>query len=101
MSTEPSIRPRPPVPSSVSEEAQQFLAAEARTTAPPPALDDLAGWERHVAEGDVDIAGVRTFVARADGVEDGPESPVYLYVHGGALVLGGGEACRLMASADA
>jgi acetyl esterase/lipase len=112
-------RPWPPVPTSVSERARQFLSVPARTPAPSPALDDTDGWLRHVAEGDkyllerfsgaefplsveeVEIRGVRTYVLRAEGVPDGPDTPVYLDIHGGALIMGGGEACRLMASGDA
>ena len=73
-------RPWPPVPTSVSERARQFLSVPARTAAPPPALDDTDGWLQRVAEGDnylverfsgqefpvtvdeTEIGGVRTYV---------------------------------------
>ena len=113
----PLPRPYPPVPTSVSEPARQFLANPAAPQ-PVPALDDVAGWLAHVERGnawmverfagqfpvsvdDTEIAGVHTYVVVADGVSDGPETPVYLDIHGGALVIGGGEACRLLASANA
>jgi monoterpene epsilon-lactone hydrolase len=117
--TEAIPRPRPPVPTSVSEQAQQFLATYSSPAPTWPALDDVDGWLRRIAEtdkflagrirgfefpvaaDDTDIAGVRTFVLRADDVPDGPETPVYLDIHGGALTNGGGELCRLMTSGDA
>jgi len=117
--TDTNPRPWPPVPTSVSERAREFLSVPPRAAASPPALDDTDGWLRHAAEGDkylterfsgvefplsvdeVEIRGVRTFVLQAEGVADGPETPVYLDIHGGALIMGSGEACRLMASRDA
>jgi acetyl esterase/lipase len=101
----------------VSEQAQRFLANALRPpVGPEPALDDVDAWLRRVKEGDAylierfggvelpvdvqdtEIAGVHTFVIRADGVPDDPSTPIYLDIHGGALVIGGGEACRLMGS---
>ena len=105
----------PPVPSSVSEAARRFLATPLqRAAGPDPALDDVEGWLRRVKEGDAyiaerfggiefpvkaeeaEIGGVHTYVIRADGVADDPATPIYLDIHGGALIMGGGEACRLM-----
>jgi len=109
-------RPWPPVPTSVSERAREFLSVPARAAAPPPALDDTEGWLQRVAEGDkylierfsdlefplsvveTEIRGVRTYVLRGEGVDEGADTPIYLDIHGGALIMGGGEACRLMAS---
>jgi acetyl esterase/lipase len=83
------------------------------------ALDDTDGWLRQIATtdayllerfGDVEfpvhvddteVAGVHTFVLRAHDVADDPSTPVYLDIHGGALVAGAGQACRLMGSANA
>jgi acetyl esterase/lipase len=119
--SEASKRPALPVPTSVSEQAQQFLAAgnpyaeEART----PGLDDVDGWLRYiqgrdqmlverfsafdfpVSVEDAEIAGVHTYVLRADGLEDSPEQPILLSIHGGGLIMGAGEACKLMACAQA
>jgi acetyl esterase/lipase len=99
----------------VSERAREFLSVPARAAAPPPALDDTEGWLQRVAEGDkylierfsdlefplsvveTEIRGVRTYVLRGEGVDEGADTPVYLDIHGGALIMGGGEACRLMA----
>jgi epsilon-lactone hydrolase len=117
--TDANPRPWPPVPTSVSERAREFLLAPPRPAAAPPALDDTDGWLRRVAEGDkyllerfsgaefalsvdeVEIGGVRTYVLRGEGVAAGPDTPVYLDIHGGALIMGGGDACRLMASGNA
>ena len=113
-------RPRPPAPASVSEQAREYLS----TPSPfgeqhLPELDDVAGWQRYVEERDayliarlgahplpvvsseIEVAGVRTYVVHAEGVDDGRTTPIYLDIHGGALVMGGGEGCRLMASAGA
>ena len=112
-------RSTPPVPSSVSEQAQRFLTTSVNTRGPEPALDDVEAWRQRVKEGDAyimnlvagmklpvavhdtEIAGVHTFVIRADDVPDTRSTPVYLDIHGGALIMGGGEVCRLIASAMA
>jgi epsilon-lactone hydrolase len=117
--TDAPVRPVPPVPSSISPEAQRFLATQARRVTTEPALDDVEGWLAHVAEGDkyimerfgdvefplevedTEIANVHTYVLRARDVPDGPGTPVFLDIHGGALIIGGGEVCRKMASATA
>ena len=88
-------------------------------TGTDPALDDVDGWLHRVKEGDVyirklvgdlklpvevqdaHIAGVHTFVIRANNVPDDSSTPIYLDIHGGALIMGGGEVCRLMGSANA
>ncbi|SEO77403.1 alpha/beta hydrolase [Trujillonella endophytica] len=107
-----------PVPTSVSEQAQQALAVP-RQPASYPAPDDVEGWERHVAQmdafvrdrffavelpADVDeelIAGVPTYVARAQGAPADDGGPVYLDIHGGALIMGGGDLCRAMTAGTA
>ena len=112
-------RPAVPIPTSVSEQAQSFLAAPYVGREERPALDDTKAWIRQIEETDrmllerfgahelpVDvedgeIAGVHTFVIRAKGVSAASEAPIYLDIHGGALVMGGGDVCRLMGSATA
>ena len=114
-----STRPQPPVPTSVSDEARRYLASTPYAESKFPELDDYEGWlefiaardgelaqrfggfELPVAADEVVIGGVRTDVLRAAGVTDAPDDPVYLSFHGGALVLGGGDACRLMGSVAA
>ncbi|MCY1137141.1 alpha/beta hydrolase [Actinoplanes sp. Pm04-4] len=97
------------IPTSVSEGARQILAVP-RIEASWPAPDDVEGWEKHIAQADAgllerfasvgqlpvavddrEIAGVRTFVAR---MEEDDSGPIYLDIHGGALIMGGGELCR-------
>jgi acetyl esterase/lipase len=112
-------RPLPPIPASVSEAAQRFLSAPYLQREERPALDDTEAWIRQIEEGDrfllerfgtndlpvevddTDIAGVHTFVIRADGVIAGHEAPIYLDIHGGALIMGGGSVCRVMGSGTA
>jgi epsilon-lactone hydrolase len=112
-------RPAPPIPTSVSEEAQRFLSAPFLERDERPALDDTEAWIRQI-EGtdkyllerfgsrelpveveDTQIAGVHTFVIRADGASAEQETPIYLDIHGGALISGGGAVCGLMGSATA
>jgi monoterpene epsilon-lactone hydrolase len=108
-----------PIPTSVSEQAQQFLGQALRRTEPMPALADTEGWSRVADEGneyilerfaglelpvsvdETSIAGVPTFVIHAHDVSAGEETPIYLDIHGGGLTIGNGEACRLMTSAGA
>ncbi len=109
-----------PVPLHLSPQAQAFLSAPRPAGSGYPALDDAEGWRRHIAAGDTgilenylahvpDISGriaeVREGEAR--GFEIVPESVsasdrrVYLDIHGGALIMGGGPVCRKMAMASA
>lgn len=117
--TDTAARPLPPIPTSVSEPARQFLSKLAVSDTPAPALDDVDGWLRYIEARDqylaerfagarfpveleeTEIAGVRTYVLRAEDVSDTPDAPIYLDIHGGALIMGGGAGCRLMASAGA
>jgi acetyl esterase/lipase len=104
-----------PVPTSVSPEAQAVMALG--RLGPPssdwPALDDVSGWKAFIAEreamvttmiGDagsniaadveeVDLGGFLVYVIRPEGValED---RRVYLDIHGGAWIQGGGPICR-------
>jgi epsilon-lactone hydrolase len=112
-----------PVPTSVSPEAQAALAAGGLMPrrGPSPALDDRDGWKAQIAATDAGIlaaigpraadaavevdsttiGGVRVFVLTPHGVDAGPSAPVYLDIHGGALIAGGGDACRAMATQSA
>ena len=109
----------PPVPKSVSEAAQEFLATTSAFAgaAPVPAPDDLEGWHATARLGDqllvqmfaerlpADVAlertdfeldGIRTHVMRPSHVPDSHETPLFLDVHGGGLYMGAGEACVAM-----
>jgi epsilon-lactone hydrolase len=112
-------RVRPPAPSSVSERAARYLDTPSEFGGDPAPTDprDSATWEKYIGERDAVLAevmgsrlpadlpltessfqidGVTTYHFRPDQVEDGPDTPIYLDIHGGGLVLGGGEVCRLM-----
>jgi acetyl esterase/lipase len=104
-----------PVPKSVSEQAQQFLAAGFGMAdgAPPPAVDDLDGWRALIEASNAGVAAmfemrskgthttvevvragdVPVFVVTPDGADD---IGVYLDIHGGAFTMGYGDACRAM-----
>lgn len=119
-----------PVPTSVSAEAQAILAAGPLMppTEWPP-LDDLDGWRAVVAARDamvpddaptmmvasltgavetgvgaevevVDVNGVDVYVATPDGVSP-DDRRVYLGIHGGAWIAGGGKLCGLGAALQA
>lgn len=117
-----------PVPRSVSAHAQAVMKAGCagvadRLASPPelPALDDVEGWRARIAttdelmilafsgrvdESTLDVRerdedGVHVFEIVPEGVPTGDDAPVLLDIHGGALVGGGGEACRLMSSISA
>jgi acetyl esterase/lipase len=113
-----------PVPTSISLEAQAVLGMG--RLGPPqgelPALDDTEGWKAYVAEtdgfvrsmvGDVvsgftgsieerDIGPCPLYVITPDGVPEN-DRRVFLDIHGGAWVLGGGDLCKrtTIAVADA
>jgi len=106
-----------PIPKHLSPEAQGVLAMPAYgNTADYPDLDDTEGWYRHVAGADEMLLGRMRMLSEnstagvkelqegdAIAYEITPEgvSPedrrVYLDIHGGALIMGGGEVCRAMA----
>jgi epsilon-lactone hydrolase len=116
--TDSFVRTPPPVPSSVSEQAQRFLAQKATVDSTVPPLEDVEGWvrrieatDRYIVErfsgvefpvvvDDTEIAGVHTFIVRAQDVP-AESTSIYLDIHGGGLTSGAGEACRLMSSAGA
>jgi hypothetical protein len=112
-------RPRPPVPLSVSEEAQAFLKIAPFPAGPKPELDDMDGWVRRVDEVNRqiaaryartpcpvetearDIAGVTTYIACGPGVVDDDATPIYIDIHGGGLMNGGGPLCGHLAGVRA
>ncbi len=107
-----------PVPASISAEAQAVLSRSAMTPfawPPCPAQDDTAGWLDYVRAADVNMAIMiaalpepgddapfetirvgETDCFRIAGQGDFAEN-VLVTVHGGALIGGGGELCRVMA----
>jgi len=117
-----------PVPKSVSAQAQATMTAGAAVVAErlahpqeSPALDDTAGWKARIAATDetimmgfagqshaisattekTQIDGVDVFLITPAGAQTGDDAPVLYDIHGGALIAGGGEACRMMSTAAA
>ena len=111
-----------PVPNSVSEPAQQFLAlgfSMGGDIAPQPSDPrDVEGWRAMIKATDealiavtnmlpavpastvqrASVGDVPVFVLTPDGVPDDPNQPTYFDIHGGALIMGGGEACLALAT---
>ena len=107
-----------PVPTTVSPEAQAVLAAGPMEAAPYPALDDVEAWRAQIATTDTMVAerfasagltapegfeieelsvdGVTVYAVTPSGI-DPNDSRVYLDIHGGAWIVGGGDVCRAMA----
>lgn len=116
------------VPTTVSEHAQAVIAAGQQMVvdrlnhpiASPP-LDDADAWKAQIAATDEliisgfaasardipataearEIAGVLVNVITPEGVDAGDDAPIQLDIHGGALIAGGGEACKLMNTSTA
>jgi epsilon-lactone hydrolase len=107
-----------PGPDFLSEPARAVLA-QPRVDASFPTLDDTEGWLRRIEAANAAtreqyagvelrvgaeerrIAGVPTYVLRADAVPDGDQTPIYLDIHGGGLIYGGGDITRLSCSRTA
>jgi epsilon-lactone hydrolase len=109
-----------PVPAFLSPEAQSVLGSTLLQRAPYPALDDLDGWRALVAARDeamlalleprisrveaaideVDVHGVRVFEITPTGAA-ADDRAVFLDIHGGGLIMGGGASCRAMGTMSA
>jgi monoterpene epsilon-lactone hydrolase len=114
--TEP-INP-PPAPGFLSAAARAGLEVPI-VRMPNPALDDAAGWTAMVEQADAMIAqmlggmslpmaselqqigGVPTYVVTPDGAPTGDDAPVFLSIHGGGLIMGGGDLTRVMTEISA
>lgn len=108
----------PAAPSFLSEAARAGLDVPIVRT-PFPAVDDVAGWTTYVEQSDAfvadmlsgmafpmessleQIAGVPTYVVTPSGAPTGDDSPVFLSIHGGALIMGGGDLTRVMTEISA
>jgi monoterpene epsilon-lactone hydrolase len=108
-----------PVPTSVSEQAQQFLGIDMFGGAEDRVVPrDVAGWRALIKETDEllvavmgaqvehlrssvasrSVEGVPVFVVTPDGVDESNDAqPIFLDIHGGSLLMGGGKACEVMA----
>lgn len=107
-----------PAPGFLSDAARAGLDMPIVRT-PSPALDDVAGWTALVERSDAMIAqmlggmtlpmaselrqvdGVPTYVVTPEGASTAEDSPVYLSIHGGALIMGGGDLTRVMTEISA
>lgn len=110
-----------PVPKSVSSHAQQFLSMGLSLGGDGPHREpdrtDLEGWRALIKASDdaliaftemspavpastvdlMSVGDIPVFVLTPDGVPDDPDQPIYFDIHGGALVMCGGEACKALA----
>lgn len=104
-----------PVPAHLSPPAQAQLSMAGMSNPPWPALEDVGAWRSLIASMDemglmgltmmgaqvkadveeINIDGVRVFAVTPEGVAADDQS-IYLDVHGGALLWGGGASCRAM-----
>ena len=120
----PRRRPRRiPPPASISAAARAFLsaAADAPDWPPYPAPSDASGWTRWITALEqmtaamiagpdlspqvdcqtLDLGGTNTYLATPRGDALSSAQGVVLDIHGGALVLAGGEACRYVGTLTA
>lgn len=108
-----------PVPAHASEQAKAVLSQPFPPRGTYPALDDNAGWKAHIATMDENVSamfagrlgglaytltewreqGALAYDIRPEGWSD-KDRRVYLYIHGGALIMGGGEVCKAMTLAS-
>lgn len=97
-----------PAPSTVSEQARSWLAVDVGELA-YPAVDDTDGWLAMAAQSnqstaqrfpisdlpvtveEFEVDGAVGYAARPHGVDD---EAVFLWMHPGGLLVGGGDACR-------
>jgi monoterpene epsilon-lactone hydrolase len=107
-----------PAPSTVSEQAQKWLAFRDDERS-YPAADDTDAWlamaeqangftarrfpipALPVTVNDVDVDGATVYAARPHGIEEQAGEPLFLWMHPGALLVGGGDACRATTSKTA
>jgi acetyl esterase/lipase len=110
-----------PVPTAVSAQAQQFLGmgfALGEAAQQLPDRTDIEGWRSVIKASEEALIGfvamvpavpastvdvltideVTVFDLMPEGVPDDPDGPIYFDIHGGALIMGGGEACRALAT---
>lgn len=103
-------------PASLSAEARRYLsmASQLPPWAPYPSPDDKPGWRRwaaaldeltrrfmsgvdlgaEVTSEEISLGGVRTYVSVPRRRSAADPGKAYLDIHGGALIVGGGDICR-------
>jgi monoterpene epsilon-lactone hydrolase len=98
---------------SISEAARACLERPAIDPPTYPAIEDCSAWvetieqrNQSIAQRFTDdglavtgtrreVAGVGTYVLRADGVSDADTAPIFLDLHGGGLIIGAGDLSRV------
>lgn len=109
-----------PVPSFLSPQAQASFAVPAIPPPEYPDLEDIDGWRRRIADFDAAQAAVMTDLPTVDAADvdeiavgearvfqitphqrRAADDCVYFDIHGGALIMGGGELCRAWSTAVA
>lgn len=110
-----------PIPSSVSEEARSVMALGSLGPPQPfPAVGDLGGWRSFIEERDsatlsilgasdpdagVTVTEVELGQAKVHVITPGgtacDDRRVYLDIHGGGFIQGGGELCKIMGTRTA
>jgi len=109
-----------PIPKSISPEAQAALAVGRPPRPPAPPISDKAAWRAHVAETNAaflammkaapppparstltEMAGVPVYVGEPDAMPAANRDKALIHLHGGALVLLGGEPVRHFAAGEA
>ena len=103
-----------PIPTHLSPQAQAQLAVGTMSNPTWPAPDDIPAWRTLITSMDeiglagltmmgqhveadvteIDAGGVRVYSVQPHGIAD--DGAVYLDIHGGALLWGGGQSCRAM-----
>jgi epsilon-lactone hydrolase len=118
-------RRRPPAPVSISERAQQALNMAPpldQVRQPEPDPDDTQGWlrwvetrealgremlsplvppEHRLARTEVALDGVPTYFLRPSHVAEDSAAPIFIEIHGGALITGGGDLAWMMTAGKA
>lgn len=108
----------PPAPTFLSDAARASVEVPI-VRMPNPAADDVDGWKAMVAQsnqmlgemlGNVGlpvtselrkVGGVPSYIVTPIGAPTDDDSPVYLSIHGGALIVGGGDLTRVMTELSA
>jgi monoterpene epsilon-lactone hydrolase len=109
-----------PVPAHASDQAKAVLSQPFPPATPYPAVDDKVAWKAVIAEREQFLAamlsgrggpfehtltewreaGALAYDIRPAGWSE-EDRRVYLYIHGGALIMGAGENCKTMSLAAA
>ncbi len=104
-----------PIPAHLSPEAKAQLAGETMSCPPWPEQDDIPAWRELIAGMDrlgeaglglmsqhveaeveeIDADGVKVYVVMPEGVP-ADDPAVFIDYHGGSMIWGGGESCKLM-----